>query len=252
MTAHARAESGDATVEAARHAGHARITLGPSRPASGGVDELESVAQFVARMLERMILLGEIRGGERLVQTELAARFGVSRVPIRDALAILVRKELAVSVPRKGLVVRTASERETRDLYELRMLLEDHAYASSLPLLTGEDRSRAGAIVARQADIDAADVVSLLDVDQQFHELLLSRCPNAELLATLSRLWVRIRILRAQVGEPRDWKTTSVQGHRRVLESVEAGDWDGACELLRRNIERSRDDILAHLPGERP
>lgn len=136
---------------------------------------------------------------------------------------------------------------ETRDPCELRALLEGHAYARSLPLLTPEDIARAEALVAQQKAADASDVARLLDIDQRFHELLLSRCPNRELLATLSRLWNRIQILRAQVGAPQEWNAISIEGHRRVLASIRAGEWDRSREVLARNMERSRDDIVTHL-----
>jgi len=76
--------------------------LAPPTNFNAGINELKNVAQFIAQKLEEMILIGTLAPGQHLVQTDIATQFGVSRLPVRDALRILEKRELAVTKPRHG------------------------------------------------------------------------------------------------------------------------------------------------------
>jgi len=81
-------------------------TPSPAAPPNlnAGINELKNVAQFIAQKIEEMILVGTLAPGQHLVQTDIAAQFGVSRLPVRDALKILEKRELAVTQPRRGVI----------------------------------------------------------------------------------------------------------------------------------------------------
>jgi DNA-binding GntR family transcriptional regulator len=79
-------------------------------------DKVKSLSTAIADRLAEMIHAGALKPGEHLVQTGLAERFGVSRVAVRDALAQLRQRGLAVNVPRKGTIVRPLSCKTVRDL----------------------------------------------------------------------------------------------------------------------------------------
>src|SRR5690554_3140508 len=103
------------------------------------VNDLQNVAQFIAGQLERMILDGTLAPGTRLIQTEIAEQYKVSRLPVRDAFRILEKKELVVALPRKGMEVRRVSAKEALELFELRWLLERYAAEQSLYKFQSED-----------------------------------------------------------------------------------------------------------------
>src|SRR5690349_14068604 len=83
-----------------------------------------NVATFVADRLEEQILDGKRAPGSPLLQLDLVAEFGVSRVPVRDALALLEQRHLAVRVPRKGVIVRPVTRQSVRDVFASRRLIE--------------------------------------------------------------------------------------------------------------------------------
>ena len=211
------------------------------------IEKLKNIAQFIAEKLEGMILQGELGPGTRLIQTDVAADFGVSRLPVRDAFALLIKKDLVVALPRRGVMVREVNLEEINNLFELRELLECHAVRKSLPQLTPEDLARAENLVAKQEKTPERDMVGLLEIDESFHRLLWSRCGNRELDEQIGDVWRRIKVIRAQAREITGWKRRSIDSHRRILSALHAGDHKEAANQIRTGIVRSRDELLERL-----
>src|SRR5579875_1881296 len=92
----------------------------------------EPLADFIAGELARAIEAGEYRPGERLGEAEIALRFGVSRAPVREALRILMKDEIVVQRPRRGVTVVDLSPVELDEMFEVRSAL----YAAVVRLFT--------------------------------------------------------------------------------------------------------------------
>src|SRR5699024_9343417 len=95
------------------------------------IGDREMLHNKVCSVLRKAILKGEFKAGERLVQTELAERIGVSRMPIREALRTLEIEGLVKLEPHKGAVVREISKEDITEIYELRSILEPLALRKS-------------------------------------------------------------------------------------------------------------------------
>jgi DNA-binding GntR family transcriptional regulator len=209
------------------------------------INELKNVAQFIAQKLEDMILAGELEPGRHLVQTDIATQFGVSRLPVRDALRILEKRELAVVQPRKGIMVRPLKPQEVTDLYELRLLLESHAFAQSVKNLTLADLAEADAIINEQESLQMDQFLALLALDEKFHFQLFSKCNNAELKTYLAKIWSRIRVLRSVARDEQDWNKNSIKSHRAILNAIRARDFKKSRTLLEEGIRSAESKILA-------
>ncbi len=98
-----------------------------------------TVAEQTADALRRKIVAGELPEGHQLIQDALAAEFGVSRIPVREALAQLKGEGLVRIVPHKGAVVSELSIAEISELFMLRVLLEPILLKKSIPKLTPAD-----------------------------------------------------------------------------------------------------------------
>lgn len=210
---------------------------------AAGIKELQNVAEFIARKLEEMILKGQLEPGQHLVQTDIAAQFGVSRLPVRDALKLLETRELAVTLPRRGVIVRPLDAKEVNDLFELRLLLEGYAFDRSVRNFSAADIAAAEAIIQRQEALPNEDFLALLDTDEKFHVLLCSRCENEEIKRDIARIWNRIRVLRALARDFRDWKTESAASHRLILGAVVKQDYEQARAFLETGIREARSKI---------
>ena len=97
---------------------------------------------MIADRLEDMIHAGMLKPGEHLVQTELAERFGVSRVAVRDALQELIQRGLATRVPRKGTIVRPVSCKIVRDVFAVRRVVESLAATEACKNMSEADFDR--------------------------------------------------------------------------------------------------------------
>ena len=212
---------------------------------NAGIQNLKNVAQFIAQKLEEMILVGTLVPGQHLVQTDIAAQFGVSRLPVRDALKILEKRELAVTQPRRGVIVRPLNLREVSDLYELRRILESHAFARSVKNFHDSDIADAEAIIRRQESLTMGEFIQILDLDECFHIKLCSRCENEEIKAYLAKIWSRIRVLRSLERDWQDWNKNSVKSHLGILAAIKAKNYKRARQLLEEGIDRAETKITA-------
>jgi len=208
------------------------------------INELRNIAQHIAAKLEQFILDGTIAPGTRLIQTAVAEQFGVSRLPVRDAFAMLIKDELAVALPRKGIMVRPILLKDVSDLFELRLLVETAATRKSLPLLTPEDVAQARTLIAAQAKIDPVkNFAGLLAADERFHRLLWSHNDNAEIDRVLSRIWNRLKLARAQQRGLPGWQTVSVSHHEQIIAAVARQQFDEAAQLVEAGIKRSQQEL---------
>jgi DNA-binding GntR family transcriptional regulator len=140
----------------------------------------------VAASLRDMIVSGELASGERLVERELADRFGVSRIPLREAIQRLASEGLVDVFRNRGAVVRTLCASDVKEIYDLRALLEGDAIYRSVKQLDGETLARAELVHSLLGDADAAARQGELNRD--FHELLYSRGGNERHLKAIAAL----------------------------------------------------------------
>ena len=109
--------------------------------------KLDSTADAVAASLRDMIINGELEAGERLVERDLADRFGISRIPMREAIQRLEREGLLDIFRNRGAVVRMLSASDVQEIYDLRALLEGDAIYRSVKRLDDETLARAGSSI---------------------------------------------------------------------------------------------------------
>ena len=132
-----------------------------------------TVADATTEQLRRAIISGQIADGTPLRQDALAAELGVSRIPVREALARLEAEGLAISYPHRGYVVTALSRDEVLELFELRTQLEPELLRAAIPKMTAEDLAHVHSILAAyNLDIDRADVSSWGEHNVRFHMVL--------------------------------------------------------------------------------
>ncbi len=127
--------------------------------------------------LRESITAGRLLPGDRLLETEISVRMGISRAPVREALRQLEQEGLVISYPYRGTEVLGVSQEEVEEvLVPIRLTLERFAFLRALPLLTSADFDKLEVFVAemRQA-AEAGDPDRLADADVRFHELVISQ-----------------------------------------------------------------------------
>jgi DNA-binding GntR family transcriptional regulator len=201
----------------------------------------------IAHALREAIFEGVFSPNERLHQDEIAQRFGVSRVPVREALAKLVTEGLAVQRLNKGTRVAPLSRTDFRDIMEMRLLLEPHALRLSASHLRDKDYADAEEILAQvqPAGLGAEAAVS----HWMFHNRLYSRSGRPRLLGQIASLQVAINryvlpVWRT-VGLSADWDDS----HSEIVDALRAGDVEAAAEMTRLQIQKAMDRMLDQLPA---
>jgi DNA-binding GntR family transcriptional regulator len=207
--------------------------------------ELESVSlvDLAVSRLTREILSGKSDPGERLVEEQLTRRLGISRAPLREALRLLAQQGLVEHVPRRGVRVATLSDRDVRELYELRDVLERFAVRAGIPV------GREGDLAGLRATLDAmreatrvGDRMRVAESHRAFHVALVALAGNRQLSAVYGSILVKLQLYmainlrrEAEVAQPLD----GVHRHERLLEAVAGGDPEEVLSVLSEHGARS-------------
>lgn len=223
-----------------------QLTAAPAGGRATQASSQRASTQRVADELRRAILDGEIAPGERLRQQEVAARFGASRLPVREALRILEAEGLTEHETNKGARVCRLDMQELQVVYQIRERLEPLALAQSMPHLSESDLRRLEQIHDRI--VANSDVNTFLALDREFHLLSYAGCPVRQLSTMVTRLWNSTQHYRRAFvclpGPDRMWIVNAEHG--LLLNSIQAGDIVDAEGHLSGHIRRTRIELAKH------
>ena len=216
------------------------------------VDSIQNTAEVIAKSLEEKIYAAELEPGQQLVQENIARMFGVSRVPVRDALQILINMGLAVSMPRRGVFVRRLSKKILGELFEVRKILEGSAIKLAAKKITPEVFKTLKEIVAAQQQaLKEKDVRLNEKLDSEFHATIFHSLENQTLIDLINANWARIRQARctstADTEHGVKWIEESIQRHLKLLDALEHKDIKNAYRIVVQNIEDSQLEISQSL-----
>ncbi|WP_146344327.1 GntR family transcriptional regulator [Phaeobacter marinintestinus] len=188
-------------------------------------------------------LLGEIRDGkllpgDRLRETELAERLGVSRTPVREAIRQLEADGLVIHVPRQGATIRRLDYAEVMELYEMRAVLE--GTAARLAARAASDIEIAE-LVAINRDLAAAETPEeAFRLNRVFHAALLDAAKNRFLRKSMSGLQKALMILGPTTLAETDRFDNAVQEHNAILDALQNRDGREAEHQMGAHIEASQ------------
>ncbi|WP_029009426.1 GntR family transcriptional regulator [Azospirillum halopraeferens] len=207
-----------------------------------------TATEFVEATLRTAILTGRLRGGTPLRQEDLAASFGVSRMPIREALRQLEAQALLDFVPHKGAVVTDISATDAADIYAIRLALEPAVLERSIPHLTRADFERAGDLIAEMDGEE--DPGRMGELNRRFHMTLYGAAGRPKLIALTENYLASFdRYLRFQLAA-KGRSHLSQDEHRDMLAAAEHRDARRAVEILRHHIGAAADNIAAFFAGQ--
>jgi DNA-binding GntR family transcriptional regulator len=201
----------------------------------------------IEETLRNAILDGRLPCGTAMRQQELASLFGVSRMPVREALRQLEAQSLLHVVTHKGAVVAPLIEDNSAETYGLRMLLESEALRLSIPLLTDADVEEAESYInALEREKDFTEIGHL---NRLFHMTLYGKAPNQRLLKLVEHgLNEEERFLRFNL-EAMGLGETSQEDHRELLNLVAQKKVDESILTLRNHLMRGMEVIANYLNG---
>jgi DNA-binding GntR family transcriptional regulator len=223
-----------------------------SRDLSSALPRLQGATTLPGRLYEQLetaIINGTLEPGQRLHADDLGRHFGVSRIPVREALSSLDQAGWVEITPRHGVHVRQRTPEELAELFEFRADVE------ALVARWAAQR-RSDADLARLADaadighevIERGDIQAVMDASTTFRDAMRAAAHNSVLAATSAALEKRARFYFSTVAH--DLGSEWVHVHDQVLERVEAADPDGAAELAARHIIATGSAVDRLLFGE--
>jgi len=209
-----------------------------------------SLPELAYSQLREAILTGTLAAGTPLRQEELASRFGMSRLPVREAHRRLDTEGLVVLRPRRGYIVATLDRQEIEDVLELHGTLEAMAgHAATLRRSDDvvADLERLVTQLERIGKRPPVDVDAFTALNAQFHERLLesSGRPFLNRILRLVRGNAE-RYTRAGAGMLFDLRESQHE-HRRIVDAYRAGDAPAVARLCKAHRDATRDRLLAHL-----
>jgi len=197
----------------------------------------------VFESLRDMAIAYQLKPGERLSEIELAQRLGVSRTPVREALARLVTDGFLLPASR-GFMRRPLDVQESLDLYEARSAVESACIALAIQRATDEEIAQAKAYLATSRQVaPGTSVERLVELDEGFHLLIADMARNQELRRMLVTLNERIRFIR-WIDMESIGRSATQKEHLQILKALQARDVAAAQQELGDHIGRRRDQIV--------
>jgi DNA-binding GntR family transcriptional regulator len=204
--------------------------------------EIRSVVDQVHDVLLERIVSGELAPGSKLRQEALAEELGVSRTPLREALARLVSEGLVDFAPNRGATVSQRDFTDMEEAWRARIVLEPGAARLAAERRDADALARMREIVRRQREV-ADDVTASFELNREFHLTLVAASGNPHLSQFAELLWLsRIGIpIFARQARDRAQILSWADDHEAIVAAVEAGK-GGEAERL------TRDHIAAYPP----
>jgi len=198
----------------------------------------------VTTKLRELILKGEFKMGERLMQEEWAQKLGVSRMPLREALRQLEVEGLVRIEPRRGAVVTPVSTEDIEEIYQLRALLEGEAVVKSLPFLDEETIQELETIYNKmlQLKADETDMESFMKLNAEFHRIIREGCPWRRIQGFIETLWKGIppytpSLLANHLPE-------SHKEHGLMLQYIKEKDAEKLKQVTIKHILRTKENLI--------
>lgn len=198
-----------------------------------------SLTEMVAEQIRAAIMDRQIGFGENISEERLAAQFGVSRTPVRDALSALQFTGLVRVLPKRGSFVFSPTVDEIRTLCEYRLILEREALKLAIcenpaSLLNALE----SALSRMNAAASANDLAAYARGDTAFHRAFFDNCNNPHMQSAHSLCEAQIAAIRHTYSLPSPGRiATSLEEHVQIVQLLAGGDLDGVRKHLRVHIQ---------------
>lgn len=225
----------------------------PSSVSTSGADlapEALTLADRVFSEIQNAIVKGELKPGSKMSEAELAARYGVSRGPLREALRRLEGRKLLTRIPHVGVRVISLSFEELIQIYQVREAMEGMAARLAALNMSAEEVQGLRALLAdheKQAELQEGRAYFQEEGDFDFHYRIVQGSRNEVLTQMLcGELYHRVRLYRYQFSVTEGRPQKAFSDHLRIIEAIESRDAEMAEILMRRHISSARKNIEAH------
>lgn len=203
-----------------------------------------SLSEKIYDSLKNQIINEELKPGERLLDDQLASTFGVSRTPVREALARLSNEGLVEIVSRSGVYVKKLTRENIEEIYEIRKVLEGLAARKATTFITDKQIKQLSLLFEKAKHSGKDSYKAHIDLDVKLHDLILKSCQNKRLTSVMANLYTLIHVFRIRVGKDREKGEQALKDHEAIFEAIKAKDAKKAERMMMEHIEKSKDSIF--------
>ena len=215
------------------------------------MNEYLPLRDVVFNTLRQAIITGEFAPGERLMEIALANRLGVSRTPVREAIRKLELEGLVVMIPRKGAEVAKITEKDLRDVLEVRSSLEELAAELATERMNEEIKEKLEkALDDFKKAIDSEDNAAIADSDVEFHDIIFEATGNARLIQIISNLREQMYRYRLEYVKDTEYHTVLLNEHRELVKAMLEGKKDEARKIMKKHIDNQEMTVICNIKEE--
>lgn len=213
----------------------------------------ESIHNQVTNILRQAIVSGEFALGEKLSETALSQKLGVSRTPVREALKQLQQEGLVEIIPRVGTCVTKPTEKEIMELFTLKEALEGLAAAL---LAERGDVQELQELIRAMEDMEKAvrsgNIDGYVEANDHFHDAILKGSGNSKLLFHFNLLINQLpykRFVYITLDQPKRLEK-SVEEHRQIVDAIQSGNSQLAEQRMREHVRASGTKLMQIMKEE--
>lgn len=208
------------------------------------MDEYLPLRDVVFNTLRQAILRGELKPGERLMEIQLANKLGVSRTPIREAIRKLELEGLVLMIPRKGAEVAEITEKNLRDVLEVRRALEELAVRLTCERITKEQIEELKITASEfEAATKSSDVTKIAEADVKFHDVIYMATENARLIQLLNNLREQMYRYRVEYLKRKEVYPKLIKEHEEIIAAIRAGERETACRMVCEHVDNQMEAV---------
>ena len=206
----------------------------------------DATGQKAYQAVYDMIASGELAPGDRLRETDLAKRIGLSRTPVREAIRRLEAEGIVSHEPRVGAVIKSLSQQEVVELYEMRIMLETSAAAMAAKHTSLAEIRTLDALNTQMLDAKN-DPSRVAELNRQFHTCIVNAARNRYLASSFHNLANVLVGLGLTTLDTPDRVKSVVNQHQAIIDALIKGDANEAKEAMAIHMETSLDHRLLGL-----
>lgn len=214
------------------------------------MDAYLPLRDVVFNTLREAILRGELVPGERLMELQLAAKLGVSRTPIREAIRMLEQEGLAITIPRKGAIVAGMTEKDMQDVLEIREALEELSVQVACDKITAEEIGKLQKNMKNfENSLGSGDLKKMAQADVEFHDVIYQATHNPKLVNMLNNLREQMYRYRVEyLKNPRNHEQL-LREHEAIYKGIVEKDKVTVTDMIRKHIS-NQVDVVKHIIRE--
>ncbi len=200
--------------------------------------EKRSLSEQIYESIKKMILRGELKGGDRIPEENLAREFEVSRTPIREAIRRLDEYGIIKLIPRSYAEVVTVTEQEAKDVIQVRKELEILSIRLFAEIAKKGDTHKLKQLsMLCKKEFNKNNTGNAFEVDSLFHLEIARKSDNNVLYETLERLDAKIQLIRLKYCISNDKIKSNLNTHDEMIKAIESNDVNTAVKLIEKHIK---------------